>query len=488
MNKEHKLSPLFILTEFISNYKLLFPIIFFLKDTETSEVLIILGIILANFALHTIRYFRTTYKLVDDVLIFKSGLFTISEKHINFSNIQNIDTSEKLIYQLFNLVSLDINIINETVKLEPLTKKDANRIISFINKREVIAKEDNNFLVHLSLKDLMLMSVLKSRMFLTLIAIFAFADDVIKYIDKIFSINTFSYFEKFGSGIANDITSVLIFLVVALLILFIISFIRNMISFYDFRLENKDDKLICKFGITNKKAVVIKKERIQSITISRPFRYRLFGLSNLSVVTTASNVLDGISSGNHIAVIPIAKDDFVNNFIKNILEIDINKYDKEQYEYIPKKANAILLRGIAIRSLVGATIISLLIYFIPVFKDSFALSIKLGIGLIILYIIFAIFNYRFMLKHSSIALSDGIIVRNRTLSFEKATDYQKPTKVGNIDVRSNVLLKRKNLCHITINSIGSGSDIVINYFDRSYVDKIHNYLIAQGEKNNAENI
>ena len=59
-------------------------------------------------------------------------------------NIQSLDTSSNILYQVFNLVSLDINLVADKIRIGPLKKDIALALIHKLNKVKNVNKTNIN--------------------------------------------------------------------------------------------------------------------------------------------------------------------------------------------------------------------------------------------------------------------------------------------------------------------------------------------------------
>ncbi len=495
--EKKRLSLFYFLTDTLSDYKMLVFLVIVFRDIKHNkwEYILLISILSLYMILKFFNYRNTFYEVTDETIIYKKGIFTKTEKYINFSNIQNVDTTQNFLYQILNVVSLDINIMSETVQLRPISRKDANLLLTIINKKEInrevdyinseeeVVSEEQDIYLKLGTKDLMLLAILKSRIIITLFAILAFYDDVADLIKVITGIELKYYIDNYRESVIASINSIIFFILLFLVFLFVISFVSTIVKFQNFTLENKADKLILRYGLFSKKSLVIKKDRIQKVSIEEPLRYRFLNLATVRIDTLSNNVVEDMSNGlNGIDLIPISKKVFAETFIREILKIDIEKYERENYETMPQKAKSIMLRWAIFYSVLFLSIFIPIIYFVPFFESKRA---EFSYGLIIFAIIALIFKVNttiFKFKNTSLALGENMIVSNYTSSFVKGKSYLKPVKVGSIAIYSNIFLKKHNLCHISVRSLGGilSGGIHINYFDKNYVKIVEDYLLEKG--------
>ena len=60
------------------------------------------------------------------------------------------------------------------------------------------------------------------------------------------------------------------------------------------------------------------------------------------------------------------------------------------------------------------------------------------------------------------------------------TQLIKVKKVGTINSRTNYFMKKRDLSHLSINSIGVNSDIKLKYYDKGYKEKLErDFIISE---------
>lgn len=481
MDNKRRLHPFFIISRLASNYKLYLVFVFSLSGKRDYwDYLIISFIILVIFATSVAKYLKINYEFNNGMFIYDSGVSLKTKKQVPYQNIQNVDTSANMVYQILGLVSLDINIVGETIKLSPISKKEANCIISEINSgvgaEFEIVEESNDKLVSLNFKELSLLALLKSELIITFFVITAFIDDIADFFKFIFDDKLSKYFKNFINFEDMNFRSILLVVLATILLVFVVSYLRMLIKFYNFSLVSKDNELICKYGLFNKVSLVIKKERIQKVVISQNFRYKLLNMKELEITTLTDNVVD-LSTKSTVNLIPIANASFVEKFAKEILNIDTDYYAKENYELLSKDAKKIIVRWSIFYIFALGIFISILIYFIPAFNENLNLAIVLGSSIFILFALYKYISYKFRANFEGTLLSDNMIVRKDTFFLNKRVSYLKSVKVGNISRFTNILLRKKNLYNLHINTIGYSGDISIDYLTKDYTEKVYNYLV-----------
>ena len=488
--KKSRVHPLVIIDTLIKGLKLNgILILLALKEQNWKLNLLIFAGILLLIAIGIFDYFLKSYEVRDGAFIYTTGIINKKVKNINLENIQSIDTSSNILYQSFDLLSVDINLVGDNIKIKPLKKDVALFLIEILNK--IRKSEECTFLeeekveiaqkeiLKLSVKDLAFYGLLRVRFFAALGLILAFNDkirDVFKYI-----LGNEAYFDKLlqenAKSVVGDIKVLILTIGIFMILVVIASIIHTIVKYYNFILTTKENNLLCKYGLLNKKSIIIDIDRIQSVKLIYPLRYRFFGLAKLSVETLTNDVSDDLSEKKStIDVLPLVKNDFARNFVKNNLSIDLEYYANVEGEKIQSKARIAMYRW----SLFNCSFLPLIAFAILYFAK---IELKLE------YIILGLFAFYFILVSYSILVKNYMLKYNE-LSYDRyyfkntfmrqltiITELIKVKKVGTINSRTNYFMNKRDLAHLSINSIGINSDINLRYYDKGYKEKLERDFI-----------
>lgn len=491
--KKSRVHPLVIIDTLIKGLKLNgILILLALKEQNWKLNLLIFAGILLLIVVGIFDYFLKSYEVRDGAFIYTTGIINKKVKNINLENIQSIDTSSNILYQSFDLLSVDINLVGDNIKIKPLKKDVALFLIEILNK--IRKSEECTFLeeekveiaqkeiLKLSVKDLAFYGLLRVRFFAALGLILAFNDkirDVFKYI-----LGNEAYFDKLlqenAKSVIGDIKVFILTIGIFMLLVVTASIIHTIVKYYNFILTTKENNLLCKYGLLNKKSIIIDIDRIQSVKLIYPLRYRFFGLAKLSVETLTNDVSDDLSEKKStIDVLPLVKNDFARNFVKNNLSIDLEYYANVEGEKIQSKARIAMYRW----SLFNCSFLPLI---------AFAILYFVKIELKLEYIILGLFAFYFILVSYSILVKNYMLKYNE-LSYDRyyfkntfmrqltiITELIKVKKVGTINSRTNYFMNKRDLAHLSINSIGINSDINLRYYDKSYKEKLErDFIISE---------
>ena len=488
--KKSRVHPLVIIDTLIKGLKLNgILILLALKEQNWKLNLLIFAGILLLIVVGIFDYFLKSYEVRDGTFIYTTGIINKKVKNINLENIQSIDTSSNILYQSFDLLSVDINLVGDNIKIKPLKKDVALFLIEILNK--IRKSEECTFLeeekveiaqkeiLKLSVKDLAFYGLLRVRFFAALGLILAFNDkirDVFKYI-----VGNEAYFDKLlqenAKSVIGDIKVLILTIGIFMILVVIASIIHTIVKYYNFVLTTKENNLLCKYGLLNKKSLIIDIDRIQSVKLIYPLRYRFFGLAKLSVETLTNDVSEDLSEKKStIDVLPLVKKDFARNFVKNNLSIDLEYYDNVEGEKIQSKARIAMYRW----SLFNCSFLPLIAFAILYFAKIDLKFEYITLGLFAFYFIlvsYSILVKNYMLKYNELSYDRCYFKNTFMRQLTIITELIKVKKVGTINSRTNYFMNKRDLAHLSINSIGVNSDINLRYYDKGYKEKLERDFI-----------
>ena len=491
--KKSRVHPMVIMDTVIIGFRLFgIFMILALKEQNWKYNLLVLAGFLLLIVIGIFDYFVKSYEVRDGALIYTKGIINKEAKNINLENIQSIDMSSNIMYQAFNLLSVDINLVGGKIRIKPLKKEIALNLIDILrdlkrdedtsvvheNTEEEIQRE----ILRLSVKDLAFYGLLRVRFFAALGLILAL-NDKIRDVFKIIFDNE-AYFDellqKNAESVAGNITALFIIIGIFMILVVLASIIFTIIKYYDFILTTRDHNLLCKYGLLTKKSLVIDIDRIQSVKLIYPLRYRFFGLAKLSVETLTNNVSEDLSEQKStIDVLPLVKKDFAQSFVKNNLGIDLEYYDSLESEKIQRKARIAMYRW----SLFNCSPLPIIVFAILYFANvDLKLEYKVlsSIAFYLVLVSYSILVKNYMLKYNELSYDKHFFKNTFMRQLTIITELIKVKKVGTINSRTNYFMKKRDLSHLSINSIGVNSDIKLKYYDKGYKEKLErDFIISE---------
>lgn len=300
MSNPKKLHPITALLTFFKELKsLVLPVIFiaFIGNGGKQSFwnyfpIIVIGIIVLSVLISgVVKWLRFTYRLEENEFKIEYGLFVKKKRYIPIERIQSLDVSEGLLHRMFGLVKITVETAGagaeseSEAELTAITKAEAEALQQLINQEkkrksqmdvtdhlldQVKDNGEADVVYRARFSELLLLAATSGGIGVVVSAVFAFLSqfqDVIPY-EEVFK--EASHFIEMG-------TLVIAFLVfLALFAAWIVSMGMTLLKYTGFTLCKRDESLVIRRGLLEKRQVTVPMDRIQGITIlENPLRQSL---------------------------------------------------------------------------------------------------------------------------------------------------------------------------------------------------------------------
>lgn len=318
----------------------------FSKLSTISLTYMYLGIavVLVFFLVRAFLIFKNfQFKIENNHFILKKGIIKKTNIEIPFDRIQNINFKQNIVQQIINVYEVNIETAGSAdaeISIKAMTFEQATALKNSITifdkaniESEVEIKEKP--LLEIDFLALLKVSITENHLksLLILIAIL---------------IGFFQQLEQFFKGSGNDelvdnfisenssafqasIFIMLFFSLLLVLVGLISSFVRILLQHFNLTVFIKNDTLEIDQGLTTKKSIVLKKNKVQHITISTNPLKKILGISFI----TFSQAESGISKEKKQEIIKIVGCKMAQiSAIKNLLfpNENLNDFDKNQVD------------------------------------------------------------------------------------------------------------------------------------------------------------
>ena len=303
-------------------YKLLkgtwFLLFLFIKDfskmSEMTLVYIYIGIavVLLLFLLRAFLLYKNfQFKITDNHFVLKQGILKKTNTSISFDRIQNINFKQNIIQQLIQVYEVSIETagsIKTEIAIKALSYERAQELKSQILLTENPFEDDSEMLEEKPLLKISVLELLKVSLtenhfkslllFLAiLIGLYQQVKDLVKGLGKTYDFD--SYFDEGAAVIYGSLILITIFLLLLILIGVLGSFVRIFLFHFNLTVFIKDQAFEINQGLTTKKSILLKKEKVQSITIStNPIKEKL----GISYVVFKQAISGKVAKKKHKAI------------------------------------------------------------------------------------------------------------------------------------------------------------------------------------------
>ena len=296
-----------------------------------------------------LSYRNFKFKIVDHQFVLKKGIIKKSNTSIAFDRIQNINFKQNLIQQFINVygVSIETAGSNKTeIVIKALSHSKAlalKELISSVAVSSETSQEQQKPLLKIKTGELLKVSLTENH-FRSLLVLIALLIGFFQQIEQVFeSFGKKEYINEYLNKSTEVVLgSIILIILVFLCLLFISifsSFVGVFLRHFNLFLFVRKDAFEINQGLLTKKSIVLKKQKVQSITVSsNPFKrwvgisYVVFKQAMSGKMKNKKDILVGVitiiaTTGAMIFSLNYTSNAIAENAHKNTVPIIIDKKD-----------------------------------------------------------------------------------------------------------------------------------------------------------------
>lgn len=266
-----------------------------------------------------LSYYFFQYRLTNQQIEIRSGVFAKKYVNLPFSRIQNVELTEPLYYRPFGYTCMQLDTagsVKQEAKVVALKKSFAQQLKHEIlaahlvqnnqteqintessangeyNRAEIPSEDDETVLDRRNLDDLVIHGITNNRVWIFLGGLAPFIDKISSQIGEwlmIFGINVNQYFEFEGRSGWQIASTVLSTFLIVMLIISLFSVLGSIIAFHDFKLSKIGDRYIRRSGLFTKTEVTMRLSRLQMIVCQQDWLDILLRRINLKFEQSNAN-------------------------------------------------------------------------------------------------------------------------------------------------------------------------------------------------------
>uniref|UniRef100_UPI003216926C PH domain-containing protein n=1 Tax=uncultured Draconibacterium sp. TaxID=1573823 RepID=UPI003216926C len=256
--------------------------------------LVVLGLL---FTVHSVLYYLNFYFYVKNgEFILKKGYLRKKVLTIPLERIQSVNTKQNLIQQVLNVVALEIDTagtVGKELKIHALEKSFASALHELLSSKNAETSDttetlettvntgSEKLILKLNPADLLKIGISENHLRTGLI-ILAFGYQIFNQAQEVFREKADEYSGEFVNFMSNSSLALIIFLALFFLIVSVlISLLRTLIKYFDFKLVKKENAYRIEAGIFNKRNVVLPHNKIQELIWETGPLKKQFGIYTL---------------------------------------------------------------------------------------------------------------------------------------------------------------------------------------------------------------
>ena len=436
-----------------------------------------LGVILLFLLVRAYLVYKNfQFKIENEHFILKKGILKKTNTSIPFHRIQNINFKQNIVQQIIGVFEVSVETAGSSdteIAIKALSLEKANALKEIVTK----SKEQNNEiqvdetkpkpLIKIGLLELFKVSLTENHLqnlFLFFAILLGFFQQIQQITDGLGQTESLDGFIKENANaISGSIFLVIVVLFILVITAFLTSFVRVFLVHFNLTaFLNKDDFEINQ-GLFTKKSIVLKKQKIQNITISTNPLKRLIGISFITFKQAVSGKLNHKKKDKLIRIVGCKKKQIET--IKTSL-FDFNVVEKNEINHPDNYYK---------RRLFIFTFLFLIALYSVLY--GFFNHIEILYSAILVFPLF-VFLILKKVKKRFYKISDAMLLVGRGL-LETHLTYLEIFKVQNIEMKQTIFQKRSNVADLILQTASGKIKIpCINYNEAI---KIYNHTLFKVE-------
>jgi putative membrane protein len=451
-----------------------------IQSLEAIYFYMAISVFLLFFFIKAYLMFKNFQFKVDEAhFILKQGILKKTITSIPFHRIQNINFKQNIIQQIIGVFEVSIETAGSSkteIAIKALSFEKATALKEFILKnriteQEIIEKEQLKPLVKISILELFKVSLTENHLknlFLFLALTLGLFNQLQQIFDGLGKTQDFDGFIESNTNVFSVSIFFIFFLVVTLTIIALISsFVRIFLNHFNLTAFLKKDAFEINQGLFTKKSIVLKKQKVQHITISTNPLKKLVGISFVTFKQAVSGKQNNKKKNKLIRIVGCKKE--------QIETIKSSLFSSKEVEKSNKQfPNAYYKRRIFIfTSLFIAFVYNGLFLIYPHHEIFYSLILILPI---IVFLIFKKVNKRFYkMSEEMLLIGKGVLETHIT--------YLEIFKVQHIQLKQTIFQERSKVADLVLQTASGKIKIPCLQFQDAV--KIYNHILYKVETSQA---
>ena len=424
-------------------------------------------------------YKNFQFKIENKHFILKQGILKKTNTAIPFHRIQNINFKQNIVQQIISVFEVSIETAgssNTEISIKALSFDKATALKEIISKnaefdKEIIRKTKVKPLVKIGIFELLKVSLTENHLqnlfvfFAIVLGFFNQLQQIADSLGKTAALDGFIH--ENTNALSASIFLFFVLLIVLLVIALLTSFVRIFLKHFNLTAYLKKDAFEINQGLFTKKSIVLKKQKVQNITISTNPLKKLIGISFITFKQAVSGKLNHKKKDKLIRIVGCKKEQIEtiksSLFNAETIEVDEKNFPDNYYK-----------KRIFIFSFLFLSITYMGLYMLlPNIEIFYSL---------ILVIPIVVFLILIKVKKRFYKISDKMLLVGKGL-FETHITYLEIFKVQNIKMEQTIFQKRSNVADLILQT--ASGKIKIPCLNYNEATKIYNHTLFKVETSTA---
>jgi putative membrane protein len=452
----------------------------FTKITNKVDAIYIyagVAFFLIFFLVRTYLIFKNfQFKIENEHFILKQGILKKTNTAIPFHRIQNINFKQNIVQQIIGVFEVSIETAGSStteISIKALSLQKATALKEVISKNtklseaEVVEEQHTKPLVRIGVKELFKVSLTENHL-QNLLIFFAIVIGLLQQLQQVTdSLGKTELIDGFIEENTNAISASIFLVIILLLLLTVValvsSFVRVFLVHFNLTAYLKEDAFEINQGLFTKKSIILKKQKIQNITISTNPLKRLIGISFITFKQAVSGKLNNKKKDKLIRIVGCKKE--------QVEIIKASLFEPSEVENNEKK----LPENYYKRRIFIFTFLFLIVSYTIAYLIFSNFEIFYSTIVIIPIVVFLILK---KVKKRFYKISDDMLLVGKGL-LETHVTYLEIFKVQNIKMQQTIFQKRSNVADLILQT--ASGKIKIPCIDFNEAINIYNHTLYKVE-------
>jgi len=424
-------------------------------------------------------YINFQYKIAHQHFILKKGILKKTLIEIPFHRIQNINFKQNIVQQIIGVFEVSIETAGSKdteIAIKALSLEKAETLKATITQgqklvNKVVEEENLEPIVKISFFDLLRVSLTENHLqnlFLFFAVVIGFFNQIQQISDSFGQSEALDgYISESTSNLSESIVLVTILVILLTVIALLSSFVKVVLIHFNLSAYLKDDAFEINQGLLTKKSIVLKKQKIQNVTISTNPLKRLIGISFITFKQAVSGKVNNKKKEKLIRLVGCKKQQ-IEILKKSVFhELSVEKSVKQNPDSYYKK---ILFFWTGLFLLICYTVI---FYFINHIEVFYSLLVIIPVTTLLLLK---------KVKKRCYQISEEMLIVGKGL-LETHLTYLDIFKVQHIKIKQSIFQKGSNVADLVLQTASGKIEIPCIAYQEAI--KIYNHTLYKVETSNA---
>lgn len=337
MQRLHPLSWLFVLVQQLKQFALPLILLLFTGRGDRNELWPLIGV--AALAIYSIfQYFTYRYRVLDNELIVRSGVFQKSVRHIPFGRIQNVSITQNILHRLFDVAEVKLEAAGGATPeahMRVLSLANAQELEELIRGHSIVVQTlaaatadaapaaENEVLHQLSVLDVIKLGLINNRGMLVIGAAiglsFQGAGDAMAGLMKPMVRYLFGWSESLHLGTSATVLGIMFAILLLLVLVRIFSVLIALLQYYGFNLSQLGRRLTVQRGLLSLLRSSLPLRRIQAYGLTEGWLHRRFNKRSLKVDSASGAAINDQDKSPLRDLVPLADPKQMDELIARFL-------------------------------------------------------------------------------------------------------------------------------------------------------------------------